>query len=103
MVLEERDYHIISGRMAEFIATDERLGVENRRRNSGISLAVSSAISTSSIMSWRSGYDSIADREERRARMLANPGWADYRAAIKGIIERQCIRVEKPTSIAPMQ
>jgi hypothetical protein len=27
MILEERDYHIVPGRMAEFLATYEKLGV----------------------------------------------------------------------------
>jgi hypothetical protein len=104
MILEERDYHIIPGRMAEFIATYERLGVEIQKAELGelVGHFVSDIGELNHVVAlWR--YDNIADREERRARMLANPGWADYLTAIKGMIERQSIRILKPTSISPMQ
>jgi hypothetical protein len=34
--------------------------------------------------------------------MLAHPGWQTYLEAIKGMIERQNIRILKPTAISPM-
>ncbi|WP_352785920.1 NIPSNAP family protein [Mesorhizobium sp. M0244] len=38
----------------------------------------------------------IGEREEERARMLAHPGWEGSLDSIKGMIDRQSIRILKP-------
>ncbi len=103
MILEERDYHIVPGRMAEFIATYERLGLAIQKEILGgfVGHFVCDIGELNHVVSlWR--YEDIADRERRRARMLAHPGWPVYLAAIRGMIERQNIRILKPTGISPM-
>jgi len=103
MILEERDYHIVPGRLAEFIATYEQLGLAIQTEILGgfVGHFICDIGELNHVVAlWR--YETIADREERRARMLAHPGWQTYLEAIKGMIERQNIRILKPTAISPM-
>nr|WP_292590735.1 NIPSNAP family protein [Mesorhizobium sp.] len=44
----------------------------------------------------------IAEREEKRAKILAHPGWQGYLDSVKGMIDRQSIRILKPAAISSM-
>jgi hypothetical protein len=103
MILEERDYHIVSGRMGEFIATYERLGLAIQKEMLGgfVGHFVTDIGELNHVVSlWR--YEDIAEREAKRARMLVHPGWQSYLDAIKGMITQQNIRILKPTALSPM-
>ena len=103
MILEERDYHIVPGRMAEFISTYEKLGLKIQKDILGgfVGHFVTDIGELNHVVSmWR--YESIFEREERRARMLNHPAWNLYLNAVKGMIERQNVRILKPTAISPM-
>lgn len=103
MILEERDYHIVPGRVSEFVSTYERLGLSIQKEILGgfVGHFVSDIGELNRVVSfWR--FEDIADREARRARMLAHPGWPTYLEAIRGMILQQNIRILKPTAMSPM-
>ena len=50
---------------------------------------------------WR--YDSYAEREQRRARLQADPRWVEFLAKIQPLIHRQRNRILVPTSFSPLQ
>jgi hypothetical protein len=104
MILEERDYHIVPGRMKDFLAAYETLGVEIQKQFLGgfIGHFTSEIGELNHVVAlWR--YDSMADREARRARMLAHTPWQTYLDAIRGLIERQHTRILSPTSLSPLR
>lgn len=104
MILEERDYHIVPGRMAEFLQAYETLGLGIQKRFLGTFVGhfVSEIGELNHVVAlWR--YDTMADREVRRAQMLAHAPWQDYLAAIRGMIQSQQTRILAPTALSPMR
>ena len=54
------------------------------------------------VLLW--GFDSLDDRDRRRAAMNADPAWQKYIAEIwdMGVIEAQENRILRPTSFSPL-
>jgi len=48
-------------------------------------------------------YDSICDREERRARMAADPEWQEFLKINAGTFVAQENKILKPTSFSPLK
>lgn len=104
MILEERDYHIVPGRLADFLKAYETLGLDIQKQFLGefVGHFVTETGELNHVVAlWR--YDSMADREVRRAKMLAHAPWQDYLAAIKGMFHSQQTRILKPTALSPMR
>ncbi|MDF2995535.1 MAG: hypothetical protein K0R27_1172 [Xanthobacteraceae bacterium] len=104
MILEERDYHVHPGRMGDFLNAYGTLGLDIQKRFLGefVGHFVSEIGELNHVVAlWR--YESMADREVRRARMLAHEPWQDYLAAIKGMIQSQQTRILVPTTLSPMR
>lgn len=104
MILEERDYRIVAGRLGDFLTTYEALGLPVQREILGsfVGHFTTDIGELNRVVAlWR--YDSMADREERRQRMLAHPDWPGYLAAIRGMVDTQSTRILKPTSISPLR
>ena len=70
MIVEQRDYHVFTGKLNDLVRLYETEGIELQQRYLGNLLGVFTtdigALSTYTSM-W--GYDSFAEREERRARL----------------------------------
>ncbi|MBS7538274.1 NIPSNAP family protein [Ancylobacter lacus] len=104
MILEERDYHIVPGRMADFLDAYETLGLDIQKHFLGTFLGhfVSEIGELNHVVAlWR--YESMAERESRRAAMLAHEPWQTYLAAIRGMIQSQQTRILAPTRLSPMR
>ncbi len=104
MILEERDYRIVPGRMKEFLKAYETLGLPIQKEFLGefVGQFTSDIGELNHVVAlWR--YESMADREARRAKMLAHEPWQIYLDAIRGMIERQQTRILVPTSMSPMR
>lgn len=104
MIVEERDYHIVPGRMKEFLHAYETLGLAIQKEFLGTFIGhFTTEIGELNHVVALWSYASMADREERRARMMAHGPWQDYLAAIRGMIERQQNRILVPTSFSPLR
>jgi hypothetical protein len=104
MIVEERDYHIVPGRMKDFLHAYGTLGLAIQKEFLGTFLGhFTTEIGELNHVVALWGYDSMADREARRARMLAHPPWQDYLAAIEGMIDRQQNRILVPTPLSPLR
>jgi len=72
MIVEERDYHVTAGKLAELVKLYETEGIGLQKSYLGHLIAVFTtdigALSTYTTL-WR--YDSYAEREQRRARSPA--------------------------------
>ncbi len=65
-------------------------------------MATSPARSASShVVAWWS-YDSLDDRQARRAKMITDPRWQDYLAMVGDLLQLQTTRMLSPVSFSPL-
>ena len=104
MIVEQRDYHVTTGKLNELVALYETEGIELQQRYLGDLLGVFTtdigALSTYTSM-W--GYESFAEREERRAQLQADDAWKAFLAKIQPLIHTQQNRILVPTSFSPIR
>jgi hypothetical protein len=104
MIVEERDYHVTTGKLAELVKLYETEGIELQKSYLGNLIAVFTtdigALSTYTSL-W--GYDNFTEREERRARLQADDQWKAFLAKIQPLIHTQHNRILVPTSFSPLR
>jgi len=104
LIVEERDYHVTTGKLAELVKLYETEGIELQKSILGNLIAVFTtdigALSTYTSL-W--GYDNYAQREERRAQLQANDDWKAFLAKIQPLIHTQHNRILVPTSFSPLR
>lgn len=103
MILEQRDYHVHTGRLPELVRlyADEGIAVQGEILGGFVGAFTTDvgALSTYTSM-WR--YDSYAEREERRARLQADPRWQAFLPKIQPLIHTQKNRILVPTPFSPL-
>lgn len=104
MIVEERDYHVTTGKLAELVTLYETEGIELQKSILGNLVAVFTtdvgALSTYTSL-W--AYDDFAQREVRRARLQANDDWKAFLVKIQPLIHTQQNRILVPTSFSPLR
>jgi hypothetical protein len=104
VIVEQRDYHVFTGKLNELVRHYEEEGIALQREYLGGLVAAFTtdigALSTYTSM-WR--YDSFAEREERRARLQADERWRAFLVKIQPLIHTQVNRILVPTSFSPLQ
>jgi NIPSNAP len=104
VIVEQRDYHVHTGKLGQLVKLYETEGIELQQRILGNLLGVFTtdigALSTYTSL-W--GYESHAEREERRARLQAEPAWQEFLAKIQPLIHTQQNRILVPTSFSPIR
>jgi NIPSNAP len=104
VIVEQRDYHVVTGKLNEVVSMYESEGIELQRKHLGDLVGVFTtdigALSTYTAM-W--AYDSYAAREERRARLQADPQWKDFLARLQPLLHTQQNRILVPTSFSPLR
>ncbi len=102
MIIEERDYHVITGKLNELVKLYETEGIELQKSYLGNLLGVFTtdigALSTYTSL-W--GYESFAEREQRRAKLQADDAWRAFLGKIQPLIHTQQNRILIPTSFSP--
>lgn len=104
MIYEERDYHIKPGKLNTFVSLYRDYGVEIQKKYLGtfISYCTTEIGELNHVVAvW--GYESLDQRAEMRARMLADPEWTDYLDKVDGLIQRQNTRILTPVDFSPLQ
>ncbi len=104
MLLDVRTYKIKPGCMAPHLELYGRLGYPIQLKYLGEPLCFAQAETgelNSIVHVWV--YDSAADREQKRARMMQDTGWKNYlsESAKAGYILEQKNALMTPTSFAP--
>jgi hypothetical protein len=103
MIVEERDYHVTTGKLAELVKLYETEGIELQKSYLGNLIAVFTtdigALSTYTSL-W--AYDNFTEREERRARLQADDQWKAFLAKIQPLIHTQHNRILVPTAFSPL-
>jgi hypothetical protein len=104
VIVEQRDYHVSTGKLNELVKLYADEGIELQQRYLGNLLGVFTtdigALSTYTSM-W--GYDSYAEREERRGKLQADEAWKAFLAKIQPLIHTQQNRILIPTSFSPIR
>jgi len=104
MIVEQRDYHVITGKLNELVKLYETEGIELQQSYLGNLLGVFTtdigALSTYTSL-W--GYADFAEREERRAKLQADERWKAFLAKIQPLIHMQQNRILVPTAFSPIR
>ena len=104
MIVEQRDYHVHTGKLAELVRLYEAEGIPLQLEILGGLVAAFTtdvgALSTYTSL-WR--YDSYADREERRARLQADERWQAFLAKVQPLMHTQQNRLLVPTPFSPLR
>jgi hypothetical protein len=103
VILEQRDYHVLTGKLPELLRLYETEGIPIQREVLGGFVGAFTtdvgALSTYTHL-WR--YESYAEREERRAALQARDDWKAFLAKIQPLIHTQQNRILVPTSFSPL-
>ena len=104
MIVEQRDYHVFTGKLPELIRLYDSEGIELQQSHLGGFIAAFTtdvgALSTYTSL-W--GYDSYAERDRRRAELQADEIWKAFLAKIQPLIHTQQNRILIPTSFSPLK
>jgi hypothetical protein len=104
VIVEQRDYHVFTGKLNELVRLYEEEGIAIQQEILGGLIGVFTtdvgALSTFTSM-W--GYDSFAEREQRRARLQADDRWRGFLARIQPLIHTQQNRILLPTAFSPIR
>ena len=104
MIVEERTYHVFTGKLSEVVRMYEDEGTHIQQRILGnlIGAFTVDVGSLSSIVQlW--GYGSYAERERRRAELQADEGWKEFLARLQPLLHTQENRILVPTAFSPLK
>jgi NIPSNAP protein len=104
VILEQRDYHVYTGRLAELVRLYESEGIAVQQEILGGFVGAFTtdigALSTYTSM-WR--YDNYGEREQRRARLQADERWQAFLPKIQPLIHTQQNRILLPTPFSALR
>jgi hypothetical protein len=104
MIVEERSYHIYTGKLPEVVRlyAEEGTAVQQEHLGNLIGAFTVEVGDVSTIVHlW--GYESFADREERRPKLQADPRWKEFLAKLQPLIHTQTTRIMVPTPYSPVK
>jgi hypothetical protein len=104
VIVEQRDYHVHTGKLNEVVAMYEQEGITLQQEHLGRLLgAFTTDIGALSTYTSLWGYDSYAEREQRRAALQADPQWRDFLGRLQPLLHTQHNRILVPTSFSPIR
>lgn len=104
MIYEERDYAIKPGKLNTFVGLYRDHGVEIQKKYLGTFIGYfTTEIGELNHVVALWSYESLDQRAEMRAAMLADTEWSDYLARVDGLLQTQNTRILTPTSFSPLQ
>ena len=104
MIVEQRDYHVYTGKLNELVGLYESEGIELQKRYLGRLVgAFTTDVGALSTYTHFWAYDSYEERERRRAELQADETWRAFLARIQPLIHTQQNRILIPTSFSPLQ
>jgi NIPSNAP protein len=104
VIVEQRDYHVHTGKLNELVALYENEGIELQQRYLGRLIgAFTTDIGQLSMYTHIWAYDGYDDRARRRAELQADDTWKAFLAKIQPLIHTQENRILIPTSFSPLK
>lgn len=103
MIVEQRDYHVYTGKLPELVRLYESEGIPLQNEILGGLVGAFTtdigALSTYTTL-WR--YNSFAEREEKRGRLQADERWQGFLSKVQPLMHTQQNRILVPTSFSPL-
>jgi hypothetical protein len=104
VIVEQRDYHVFTGKLPELVRHYETEGNALQREFLGTFVgAFTTDVGELSTYTHMWAYESYAEREERRARLQADERWKAFLGRIQPLIHTQRNRILVPTSFSPLR
>jgi hypothetical protein len=104
LIVEQRDYHVTTGKLNELVKLYETEGIELQKSYLGNLVgAFTTDIGALSTYTTIWAYESYAEREERRGRLQADDAWKAFLGKIQPLIHTQQNRILLPTAFSPLQ
>jgi NIPSNAP len=106
LILDLRTYTMVPGRLGDFLKSYEAEGLPVQIKHQGEPVGyffTEVGPLNQVVHMWR--YASMADREQRRTELEADPAWKAYRAksAERGTVQHQENKILRPTPFSPMK
>ena len=103
MIVEQRDYHVVTGKLPELVRLYGEEGIAIQRDVLGGFLgAFTTDVGALSTYTSLWGYESHAEREARRAALQTRDDWQQFLARIQPLIHTQQNRILVPTPFSPI-
>jgi hypothetical protein len=104
MIVEERTYTVKPGTVQQYYADYDPRGLEIQKRILGNLIGYfHTEIGELNQIVHLWGYDSLAEREKRRAAMAADPDWQAYLRQSPDIIVKMETRILVPAPFSPIR
>jgi hypothetical protein len=104
LIVEERTYHVFTGKLPEVVRLYAEEGTAIQQEHLGTligAFTVEIGEPSSIVHLW--GYESHADRERRRAALQADERWKAFLAKLQPLIHTQRNRILVPTPYSPVR
>jgi hypothetical protein len=104
VIVEERTYHVFTGKLPEVVRLYESEGTPIQQRILGNligAFTVDIGDLSSLVQLW--GYENYAERERRRAELQADESWKAFLAKLQPLIHTQWNRILVPTTFSPIR
>ena len=104
MIVEERTYHVFTGKLPEVVRLYAEEGTQLQQEHLGNLLGaftVDVGEPSSIVQLW--AYDSYAERERRRALLQADERWKAFLGKLQPLLHTQQNRILLPTPFSPIR
>jgi NIPSNAP len=102
MIVEERIYTCYNGKAQEYVSMYEKEGLAIQRPILGNLVGYfTSEIGTLNQVVHLWAYEDLADRTQRRAKLLSDPAWQTYAAKVRPLLMTQENRILIPAKFSP--
>jgi NIPSNAP len=104
VIVEERTYHVFTGKLPEVVRMYADEGTEIQQRHLGHlvgAFTVDVGEPSSIVQLW--AYDSYAERERRRAELQADEAWKSFLGRLQPLLHTQRNRILLPTPFSPLR
>ena len=104
MIIDKRTYVLQPGTVPEYFKLYEAQGLEVQQRILGNLIGYfATEVGTQNEVMHLWGYESLDDRERRRAELGADPDWQAYLAKVRPLIVRMENAIIKPAPFSPIR
>ena len=104
MIVEQRDYHIHTGKLKEIVGLYESEGIALQLEHLGQLLGwFTTDVGALSTITSIWAYDDYQDRADRRAALGEDARWQVFVKKIQPLIHTQQNRIMVPTSFSPVR
>lgn len=103
MIVEKRTYTFHPGKLQEFLTLYEKEGLALHTSYLPLIGYFVSEIGTLNQVVTLWGYESMADREEKRARLYADPAWIAFGPKTTPFIQTMETMILRPTGWSPIK